>query len=65
MQHKQKFCLDLPQFCSFMRAMDCLFAAVKFLKGTSVRQFRRSVGIRNEEGVVATNEKDKTAVSTR
>ena len=42
-----------------------MFAAVKFLKGTSVRQFRKSVGIRNEQGVVVTNEKDKTAVFTR
>ena len=37
-----------------------MFAVVKFLKLTSVRQFRSS-GIRNEEGVVVTNEKDKTA----
>ena len=31
-----------------------MFAVVKFLKGTSVRQFRRSVGVRNEEGKVVT-----------
>ena len=42
-----------------------MFVAVKFLKGTSVKQVRRSDGIRNDEGVVVTNEKDKTAVFTK
>ena len=42
-----------------------MFAAIKSVKGTSVRQFRGSVEIRKEKGVVVTNEKDKTAVFTR
>ena len=42
-----------------------MFAAVKFLKETGGRQSRSSAGIRNEEGVVVSNEKDKTAVFTR
>ena len=42
-----------------------MFAAVKFLKDTGGGQPRRSTGIRNEEGVVINNEKEKAAVFTR
>ena len=42
-----------------------MFAAVKFLKGFGRKQSRSSAGIRNEEGVVVSNGKDKNAVFTR
>ena len=39
-----------------------MFAAVKFLKGTSDGQPRRSTAIRNDEGVVINNEKEKATL---
>ena len=41
-----------------------MFAAVNFLKRGAGEQFNSSVGIRNQDGVVVSNEKEKAAVFT-